>query len=593
MLARKGQQGAAAFVLVVALTAAPAATAAAPASGPAVPDVVGLDRHVEGLLGRLGCNAGSCHGAAKGKGGLKLSLFGADPAHDYDALVGAGRVDTEAPKESLVLRKPTRQVPHGGGPRFEAGSWEYRVLLRWVERGAKRGAPAQVNRLTVAPRELRLAGPGGQSRVRVTAEFADRSREDVTRFSTFRSVNEDVAAVDASGRVAGRRPGVTAVVAGYAGAWASARVLVPRPVPADFAYPAVPEGNLIDRIVLARLRAINVVPSALCTDAEFLRRVTIDVTGGLPSPDEVRAFLADTDPAKRARKIELLLVHPRHAALWATKFCDWTACNIDALGGPADLRLARARMWHDWFRKRVQDNVPYDKVVRGVLCGTTRGKQDAEAWMDEEAARLARVRERGPDPSYAARPFLDLYWRRSASPEQMAELTAAAFLGARVQCAQCHRHPFDRWAQSDYRGFANVFAPVRVGLSPASLVVVAERLEAQRAGRAGRPLPKVQEVYLDDGAGRSLTDPATGRPATPRALGGPKLAGPDPRDALADWLSTKDNPYFARNFANRVWQHYFGRGLVDPVDDFSDARPPAGLPGAAGRPGRGARQGRA
>jgi hypothetical protein len=231
-------------------------------------------------------------------------------------------------------------------------------------------------------------------------------------------------------------------------------------------------------------------------------------------------------------------------------------------------------MWHDWFRRRVQDNVPYDEVVRGVLCGTTRGDQELATWMDEETDRLTEARRRGSDPSYAARPFLDLYWRRAVPPERMAELTAAAFMGIRVQCAQCHRHPFDRWSQADYRAFANAFAPVRFGQSAALRVAVAERLEAQRAGRTSRPLARLQEVYVDAGSGLSLPDPQTGRPATPRALGGPPLAGPDARDALVSWLTAKDNPYFARSFANRVWQHYFGRGLVDPVDDFSDARPP-------------------
>ena len=340
--------------------------------------------------------------------------------------------------------------------------------------------------------------------------------------------------------------------------------------------------NPIDRLVLERLRALNLVPAAPCTDAEFLRRATIDITGGLPTPAEVRAFLADTDPGKRTRKIDELLAHPRHAALWAEKFCDWTACAIDSLEEPTDLKPARARMWFDWFRRRLQEGVPYDRIVRGVLCGTTRGSRDLSTWIAEESASIAAARSRGADPGYADRLFLDLYWRRiegtgPVPPEKMAELTASAFLGLRLQCAQCHRHPTDRWTQGDYRGFANVFARVRFGQSTELRGAVAARLEARRSGLADdRPLPRLQELYLEPGEERYLPDLATGRPLQARPPGGPALGdSDDPREALVAWMVGSDNPYFARNFANRVWQHYFGRGLVEPADDFSPARPPA------------------
>ncbi|MBN9517503.1 DUF1553 domain-containing protein [bacterium] len=579
MRLRKSLRHAAATALLAAGIAAPPAAAAPP--GPAVPAAVGLDRHIAGLLGRLGCNAGSCHGAANGKGGLKLSLFGADPARDYEALVGGGRVNPDAPEDSLLARKPTGPVGHGGGRRIEPGSWEHRVLLRWVEQGTKRGPGTAVRRLTLTPGEVKLAGPGDKAQVRATAEFADGSREDVTGFSTFRSGDEDVAGVDAAGGVRGRRPGFTTVVVGYGGTWAPAVVLVPRPVAAGVRYPDGPADHPIDRLVRARLRTLDVVPSPPCSDAEFLRRVTIDVSGSLPTPDEVRAFLADPDAGKRAKKVDELLAGPRHAALWATRFLDWTGCDVDALEEPADLRPARARVWHAWFRQRLADNTPYDRVVRGVLCGTTRGGNELAGWMDEEADRLGTLRERGTDPGYAGRPFLDLYWRRldgngPVPPERMAELTAAAFLGVRLQCAQCHRHPADRWTQADYRAFANAFAPVRFGQSAALRDAVVDRLEAGRVrGAAARPLPRLGEVYVEAGTDRSLPDPVTGKALAARALGGPTLGGADPREALADWMTSPRNPYFARNLANRVWQHYFGRGLVDPVDDFSDARPPA------------------
>jgi len=546
-----------------------------------LPASVSFDRHVEGLLGRLGCNAGTCHGSPRGKGGLKLSLFGAEPLEDHRALVEGGRVDTAEPLASLMLRKPTGQVRHGGGRRFETGSWEYRLLVRWIEQGAKRGPTAKVRRLAVSPGELCLTGPKGAGNLRVTADFSDGSREDVTPFCTFHSNDETVAGIDALGHASGGRPGFAFAVASYGGTWASAGLLVPRSPPAGFVYPRVPAENIIDQVVIGRLRKLNIVPSPSCTDAEFLRRVMIDVIGSLPTPDEVRAFLADRRPGRRARKIEELLLHRRHAALWATKFCDWTVCDMTALEEPEGLQPARARMWHDWFRKRIHENVPYDRIVRGVLCGVTRDGADLSRWIAAESVRLKTAQVRGTDPTYAERPFLDLYWRRldgmgPVAPEHMAELTAAAFLGIRLQCAKCHRHPSDRWSQADYRAFANIFAGVRFGQSTALRDAVVDLLEARRtSGRQAGPLPRLQEVYLENGKDRYLPDPATGKPLTPRPPGGPALdEANDPREGLVAWMVSRENPYFARNFVNRVWQHYFGRGLVESADEFSDARPP-------------------
>ncbi|HZV07248.1 MAG TPA: DUF1549 and DUF1553 domain-containing protein [Gemmataceae bacterium] len=545
------------------------------------PKSVGFDRHVEGLIGRLGCNAGTCHGSTKGKGGLRLSLFGADPAKDHATLLEGGRIDRDSPAESLLLRKPIGQVKHGGGRRIETGSWEFQVVLRWIEQGAKRGQGASVRQLIVTPTEVRLTGPGGGGDLRATAEFSDGTHEDVTAFCTFRSADEEVVDVSGNGHVQGRRPGAAAVVVGYGASWASATVLVPRQVSADFVYPDVPATNFIDRLVLDRLRSLNVVPSSTCTDEEFLRRLTIDVTASLPTPKEVREFLADKDPDKRAKKIDQLLSSPRHAALWATKFCDWTACDVNTLGEPRDLRLSKARMWRDWFQKRLSENISCDRIVRGVLCGTTRGGQKVSTWLPSEIARLQAARNRGTDPGYADRPFLDLYWQRSAggvpfSPERLAEVTASAFLGLRLQCAQCHRHPTGRWTQTDYRAFANVFARVRLGQSPDLRAAMVDFLEARRANKqSGDPVPRVQEVYLEDSKERYLWDPMTSELLSPRAPGGPTLDDTgDSREALVAWMTSPRNPYFARNFANRVWQHYFGRGLVEPVDDFSDSHPP-------------------
>jgi hypothetical protein len=347
------------------------------------------------------------------------------------------------------------------------------------------------------------------------------------------------------------------------------------------AHAAGSPDNDIDREVFAKLRRLNIAPSGPASDEEFLRRVCLDAIGSLPTPDEVRAFLADRRPDKRARKIDELLAHPRHAALWATKFCDITGCNVDTMDGPPELRAKHAQMWHDWFRTRVAANVPYDRIARGVLLATSRDGQDVDAWVSRDAATEQAARAGFATP-YASRESLDLFWRRVENNtffplEKMAELTSAAFLGVRVECAQCHKHPFDRWTQEDYRAYANIFSQVRYDASP-------ELLAADK--KAGRKPPMMspdvpgrmdrREVYVSDRRVRALPHPDGRNILHPRPLGGPELPeSSDNRRAFADWLTQPDNPYFARSFVNRVWAHYFGVGLVDPVDDFSAANPPS------------------
>jgi hypothetical protein len=354
-------------------------------------------------------------------------------------------------------------------------------------------------------------------------------------------------------------------------------------VPADkgFSYPEVPAVNYVDREVFGKLRQLNMVPSVLSDDAEFLRRVTIDTIGSLPTPDEVRRFLADRDPNKRAGVIDRLLTHPLHAALWATRFCDITGNDVSTMEGPPELAAKRAKMWHDWFRKRVADNVPYDEIVKGILCATSRGGTDVKEWIGKEAA-LEEAARQGFAADYAQRPYLDLFWRRMGMEdffplEQMAERTAAAFLGVRIECAQCHKHPFDRWTQADYRAYANVFGQVKFGSSAELRAAVATLLEERRAAaKLGKPIPRLQEVYVSNAALRRLPHPEKNGKLKPKALGGPviKLEG-DARTQLFRWLVRADNPFFARSFVNRVWAHYFGGGLVEPVDGFSVANPPS------------------
>jgi hypothetical protein len=576
------------LLLFLALVGLTAPASAAPARPPAAELAqVDFERHVASLLGKHGCSAGSCHGSFQGKGGLRLSLFGHDPGQDFHALTRDAmgrRINVPDPDSSLVLLKASGQVSHGGGKRFDRGSWQYRVIRAWIAQGAGRKAGSGVvKRLRIVPAEHAFAGPGESASLRVIAEFADDTRADVTPFADFRARDDSIAEVSHLGQVRGLRPGDTPIIVSYRGNLATARVLVPFPAARGAGYPSVPQNNFIDREVFAKLRRLNVVPSDLSGDAEFLRRVTIDTVGRLPAPEEVRAFLADPRPDRRHRTIDQLLADPLHAALWATRLCDITACDVGVMDGPPELRARRAGMWHDWFRQRLAANVPYDQIVKGVLTATSREGRDVERWIEKEVA-LDQAARQGFRSPYAGRGTLDLFWRRLMGEdffpvEQMAELTATAFLGVRLECAQCHKHPFDRWTQTDYRAYANVFAQVRLGSSPEVTAATVDLLARRRelpAEKAGPPVPRLREVYVTNHRSRALPHPVTEARLPARALGGPAIEDKgDLREGLFRWMVRPDNPYFARSFVNRVWAHYFGVGLVEPVDNFSVANPPS------------------
>jgi hypothetical protein len=576
-------------VLASSLLAAPPARADGielPGGGTA--KKVDFERHVMGLFGRMGCNSGSCHGSFQGKGGFRLSLFGYEPEKDYKALtrdLQGRRIDRNDPDNSLLLLKATGQVAHGGHKRFGKDSRAYQLFRTWIKQGAKwNKGSGEVAALRVTPPEYDFAKAGQKGQLRVTARFADGSEDDVTPLCDFRTNDDAVAEVNPFGAVKSVRSGDTAVIVSYRGNVVPVRMLVPGELPAGVTYPDVPEVNFIDREVFAKLRRLNIIPSDLADDASFLRRVTIDTIGTLPSPAEVRAFLADDRADKRARKIDELLAHPMHAALWATKFCDITGNDTDQLenaNGQAQMRPKLSQMWHDWLRKRFADNVPYDQIVRGVLCATTREGKAPDEYL-KSFKELEAAAAKGYVTPYAERPTLDLFWRRQVAvqPEIWGEKVAAAFLGVRLECAQCHKHPFDRWTQNDYRAFANVFGTVAVGVSPEATKTFKpindERAKQPRGKGAPLYLP-LREVFLG-GKPRMLPDPDTGKPLPPRAPGGPEIKaakGQDPRELVFEWMKSPDNPFFARSFANRVWGHYFGFGIVHPVDDFSLANPPS------------------
>lgn len=575
--------------------AAPAAAVELPGGGSvANPD---FERHVMGLLGRMGCASGSCHGSFQGKGGLQLSLFGYDPGKDHQALIrdsNGRRVDLSNPDNSLLLLKATGQTPHGGLTRFGKSSWQYQLLRTWIAQGVtwKPGSGA-VTSLQITPPEYAVTRPGDAGQLRVTAAFADGSKEDVTALCDYRTNDDAVVEVSTLGAIKTLRPGDTAVIVSYRGSVVPVRVMVPTEAKAGFVYPQLDAANYIDHAVFAKLKRLNMLPSDLSTDAEFLRRVTLDTIGTLPTPDEVRKFLADPAKNKRERKIDELLAHPMHAALWATKFSDITGNNTDAQENPPQRKPFLSQMWHDWFRKRLAANMPYDQLVKGVLLATSREGMTAEEYV-KQWEKYEAAHDKGEKTDYAQRETLDLFWRKQqrVPAEEWGEKTAAAFLGVRLECAQCHKHPFDRWTQADYRSYANVFAQVATAIPPDAAKMYRETNQ-ERQKRSQQqinqmrqkgekvttlPVAPLRELFVAKNAPRPLTHPDTNKPLPMQALGGPVVkveAGKDPREPLWEWLRDPQNPFFARSFANRVWGHYLGVGIVHPVDDFSLANPPS------------------
>src|SRR5262245_29043181 len=552
-------------------------------------DRVDFERHVMGLFTKAGCNNGSCHGSFQGKNGFRLSLFALEPDKDFAALtreIQGRRIDRVNPDNSLILQKAAGLIPHEGGTRFSKDSWQYQVFRDWIRQGAPRSKGAgDIADIEISPKEYVFVQPGQSAAMKVTAKFADGSAEDITPFCDFRVQDDAVARVSTLGQITAVRPGDSGFVVLYRGKVASARILVPAPATGALTYPATV--NYVDTEVFAKLKQLNVLPSDLTLDAEFLRRVTIDVTGALPTPDEIRAFLADKSADKRARKIDELLTHPRHAALWATKFSDITGNNTQALEQPQDMQMKRSQMWHDWFRVRLEKNMPYEEIVRGVLTATSVEGMKPDEWL-EHIKKVESQAANYDTSEYVKRNTLDLFWRRQQQVPiiEWGEKTAAAFLGVRLECAQCHKHPYDRWTQADYRAFANLFAGISFVNNQFSSPDVKKIVDTENAERNKANMGKnnnqrttlVREMFFaPERRNGQLTHPDTNAPLKPKAPAGPEFTvekGKDVRVQLFEWMRSPDNPFFAKSFVNRIWGHYFGVGLVDPVDDFSQANPP-------------------
>jgi hypothetical protein len=476
---------------------------------------------IEPLLARFSCNASGCHGKAEGQNGFKLSVFGFDPAADHAALTQESRgrrIFPPAPEQSLLLRKMSGRMAHGGGVRIPVGSTEYETFRAWISAGAPfgDGDDPLVTAIRVEPRE-RVFDLHGRQRLRVVAHYSDGQETDVTHLAKFLSNNEAVTMVQPGGLVlAGDVPGQAAIMASYLNQVDTFRAVVPRTGPIGPSQ-AVPENNFIDTLVFRELRRLNIAPSDLADDAEFLRRVYLDVIGTLPTTAEARRFLADQRPDRRARLVDDLLERPEFNDFWALRWADLLRVDRAALG------RKHAYGYYRWLRESLAANRPFDQLAREVVT--------AEGLLDEV----------GPASFYKV----------AVKPGQAASTLAQVFLGIRIACAECHHHPFDRWGQDDYHAMAAFFAPVHVEGPPAGEAVVA----------VGRP------VTIHPRTGKEVIAHALGEPA-------PKEMTVDARQRLAEWMTRPNNPWFARNFANRTWAYLMGRGLVEPVDDVRATNPP-------------------
>jgi len=428
------------------------------AQSEAADEVPDFQQHVVPLLGKLGCNGRACHGSFQGRGGFRLSLFGYDFESDHGEIYG--RVDPEGPTDSVILQKPLMQVQHEGGQRLKEGSWEHHLLMRWIQGGSpgQIEEPPTLTRLEVTPAEIQFSADGQQQQLKAIAVWSNGINEDVTALCRFQTNDDQIADIFQSGLVLAGTSGDTHVVAFYDSAVVPVPVI--RPVTDQFGdrYPAVPTPTKVDELVVQKLRKIGIVPSDLCTDAEFLRRVSLDVSGTLPTAKEVREFLADPDSNKRSRKIDELLERPGYVAWWTTRLCDFTGNSDDKLTNVTPVQQEASKQWYAWIEKRVREDMSYDKIVEGIVMAVSRDPGESYQQYCENVSKL--YTKDGPGAAaYADRAGLPHYWARQnfQTSEDRVIGFAYTFLGTRIQCAQCHKHPFDQWTQNDFKQFEGFF----------------------------------------------------------------------------------------------------------------------------------------
>jgi len=475
------------------------------------------------IFTKTGCNGGGCHGKSGGQNGFRLSLLGFEPPEDYEHLVKEARgrrLFPAAPDKSLLLTKATATLPHGGGKRLDVNSDDYRLLRRWIAQGMPYGNTNDpvVERIEVFPRE-RTMTLGGEQQLAVVAHYTDGRTEDVTRGALYEANDKDMARADENGLVKlYQQPGDVAVMVRY-----QAKVAVFRAtIPLGVAVTNLPIArNFIDELVFKKLKLIGMPPSEAADDATFLRRVTLDIAGRLPSLDETKQFLSDSRPDKRERWIDRLLDSPDYADHFATK---WAALLRNKRTDPKQTRMTYA--FHAWVRDSLAENKPYNDFVRELLTASGDVSQNpAVAW-----------------------------YRQARDTTTQLEDTAQVFLGQRLKCAECHHHPFERWSQQDYYSFAAFFSQV---------------------SRKGSPQPGDEIVFAKRTAA-SATNKKTKQPVKPAGLGAAPLslgADEDARHALTEWMTSPQNRFFARSLVNRYWKHFFNRALVEPEDDLRDTNP--------------------
>jgi hypothetical protein len=472
---------------------------------------------------RAGCNVGSCHGAARGKDGFNLSLFGYDPDGDYNRItheVGFRRINLALPRESLLMQKADGTVPHTGGKRFAADSEYYNTILRWLEANVPHD-PAEVatpTSLEIYPPKVVLEGEGATQQFIARAKYSDGTDRDVTNLVVFLTNNDNSAPINADGLVTAGARGEAFLMARFATHTVGSQALV---LPKDLQYspPNTPPANYVDELVNAKLQKIRVLPSDLCSDEVFLRRVTIDITGLTPTVEDYNAFMADTAADKRAKLIDRLLERKEFSEIWALK---WS--NLLMVKSNIDVSYKSAFLYSSWLTNQISSNVPLNVMVQNLLSAS--------------------------GGTFSNPPTN--YFQIERGTLKTAENVAQVFMGIRTQCAQCHNHPFDRWTMDDYYSFAAFFAQI-----------------GRKQGADYR------ETIVFNSGGGEVNHPVGGRVMPPKFLGGvvPDVAGKDRREVLVKWLASPENPYFATSVANRVWAHFFGIGIVEPVDDIRVSNP--------------------
>lgn len=515
-----------------------AAAPAGPDSTTTAADVPSFRRDVMPVFFRAGCNAGTCHGSARGKDGFMLSLFGYDPKGDYARIVEqlpGRRVNTSVPEKSLLLRKAIAAVPHTGGKLFTPESGFYKTLRDWIAAGAPDddGAIPEMVDVVLSRTAFVFDKPGPTESVAVTARYADGSQRDVTGLARYFSNNPSVAEIDADGRVTATGSGDTNVFARFGRFTVGAEVIVLPPAE-GFVWPNPPATNFIDTLVFDRLQKLRITPSDLCDDETFLRRVTLDLAARVPTVEEYRAFMADTTADKRARTIDALLQSDGFTELWTTIWSEHMR-NKGSTFAPNATLPKSSDAFQEWIRSQMRSGRPLNEFV---------GEMVAASGSNISA---------GPPNFYT---MMVNKW--NVDPKALAADFSQLLLGVQIQCAECHNHPFDRWTMDDYYSLVSFFTGIK---------------------RINGIEPRERRIFFD-----TTSEPAKhlvdDRPMPARVLGGrePVPPGTDPRKALAAWLTAADNKLFRENLANRIWAQIMGRGVVEPVDDVRVSNPPANAP---------------